>query len=268
MFIERFNGILPEISAINRLVEGCLTEREAEFLALIAAFPTAEGIILEIGSFKGRSTIILCRAKSINDNAPLVSVDPLTSPSTTDPELDKTGQSQSFKTNIRKFEVEGLVEFHEKYSHEVAEEWKRPIRFLWIDGDHTYKGVKQDFDNFSPFLTDCSIVALHDILIGYDGPIRVFMEDILLSPNFHAAGMCGSIGWAQYRKKVKSTKSQDKYKAKLYRRLASLIPLFIYKESYSGKISDLRYNMLRAMVPHKTVNPAEWIEQVDSALER
>lgn len=38
----------------------------------------------------------------------------------------------------------------------------RQIDFLFIDGDHIYDGVKQDFENYSALLRKGGIVALHD----------------------------------------------------------------------------------------------------------
>ena len=34
---------------------------------------------------------------------------------------------------------------------------------LWIDGDHSYKGVKSDYDNYSPFVREGGLIAFHDI---------------------------------------------------------------------------------------------------------
>ena len=35
--------------------------------------------------------------------------------------------------------------------------------FLFIDGDHTYEGVKTDFEMYSPLVRQGGLVALHDI---------------------------------------------------------------------------------------------------------
>jgi predicted O-methyltransferase YrrM len=40
---------------------------------------------------------------------------------------------------------------------------KGEVDFLFIDGDHTYQGVKQDFQMYSPLVRKGGIVAFHDI---------------------------------------------------------------------------------------------------------
>ncbi len=37
------------------------------------------------------------------------------------------------------------------------------IDFLFIDGDHTYEGIKMDFEMYSPFVRKGGLVAFHDI---------------------------------------------------------------------------------------------------------
>jgi len=43
---------------------------------------------------------------------------------------------------------------------------KRKIDFLFIDGDHTYEGVKPDFENYSKLVRPGGIIAFHDIVPG------------------------------------------------------------------------------------------------------
>jgi len=37
------------------------------------------------------------------------------------------------------------------------------LDFLFIDGDHSYEGVKKDFEMYSPLIDDNGIISLHDI---------------------------------------------------------------------------------------------------------
>lgn len=39
-----------------------------------------------------------------------------------------------------------------------------PVDLMLIDGDHTYGGVKQDFETYSPFVRSGGMVVLHDIV--------------------------------------------------------------------------------------------------------
>lgn len=49
-----------------------------------------------------------------------------------------------------------------------------PIDFAFIDGDHTYEGVRADFEDYGPLVRPGGIIAFHDILYREDQPtIRV-----------------------------------------------------------------------------------------------
>ncbi len=37
------------------------------------------------------------------------------------------------------------------------------LDYLFIDGDHTYEGVKRDFELYAPLVRKGGIIALHDI---------------------------------------------------------------------------------------------------------
>jgi predicted O-methyltransferase YrrM len=41
---------------------------------------------------------------------------------------------------------------------------RRPVDFLFIDGDHSFEGVKADFDTYSPLVRPGGVIALHDII--------------------------------------------------------------------------------------------------------
>jgi predicted O-methyltransferase YrrM len=259
---DNFDSFVENLLKEVETVEGYLALNEMRFLALMAACPTATGEILEIGSFKGRSTIILAKFAALSGNSKIHAVDPMTAPSETDPDLRGDVSSVAdFQKNIEAHNVAGNIEFHQTFSFELAKTWDKPIRLLWIDGDHTYKGTKLDFEGFAPFLTDGAIVAIHDVLHEFEGGIRVFMEDILLSPNFGACGFCGSIAWAQFHSDEAKGWQFREEKLSLYKKLSRLIPFVVFKKELKG-FEKKKYKFFRSRVPHGAVNPREWLRKV------
>ena len=266
--LAAFDAFADEVTALARGIDGYLTDREARFLALVAAYPTAAGVVLEIGSHKGKSTVILARAAAFGDAGPVVAVDPLTSPSPTDPDLKgATSVLPEFRGNLRRAGVEDLVEFHALTSAELAARWdpERRIRLLWIDGDHTYDGARSDFEMFLPFLSDGAIVAFHDVLHRFEGPVRVFLESVLASGRFDPAGLCGSIGWAQFLGAA-APAPHHRARVRLARKLQRLVP-YSRPQGTRGPLADLRYRLWRHRIPHAEVPPSAWLAQVRRAEE-
>lgn len=243
-----------------RAAPGFLTEREARFLALVAASAPSQGVILEIGSFKGKSTVGLASVAMRYGLGPVVTVDPHSGPSVTDPDVGASGSSwDDFRASLRAGGVESAVEAHREYSRDLARGWTRPIRFLWIDGDHTYRGSKEDIDLFRSHLVSGAIVALHDVLHTFEGPVRVFAEELLDSDRFGPAGLCGSIGWAQYRPRD-GAQWRDA-RLGLARRVRRLIP-FVKDGREPRGLRKLCYKLWRGLVPHAAPDPAAWVGMV------
>jgi predicted O-methyltransferase YrrM len=232
-------------------VPGFLGENEARFIGLLAACIPANGAIVEIGSFKGRSTTMLAKVASHYGLGPVVSIDPHThnlSTGSDGPVLPST--FQEFQASLRNAGVREHVEIHHAFSTDVSHTWNRDIRFLWIDGDHSYDGAKSDFDGFAPFLVSGGVVALHDALNNFAGPIRVFVEEILRTNRFGPAGFVHSIAWAQSRPADASafvTARQN-----LERRAERLLP-FVRKNGQLRGLQKIRYKLSRSRVPRTLI---------------
>ncbi|WP_123101267.1 class I SAM-dependent methyltransferase [Acidithiobacillus sulfuriphilus] len=241
---ETFDKLLMEIQASLQQVEATIMQREVPFLALLAAYPASPGRVLEIGAFKGASTIVLSRAARAAGDECIWTVDPFTSPSETDPDLAGGSGYPEFLSNLEKTGEGPFVRVFQGFSRDLAKQWNQPIRLLWIDGDHTYRGAQQDFDSFSPFLSDGAIIAFHDVLATQPGPCRVFAHEVLLSPEFGPCGLSGSIGWAQHVKRPEVAARYFPQKLKLYSALcphAGACALGLRMP----RLGKLRYNFLR-----------------------
>lgn len=244
-------------------IRGFLTRREMEFLCLLGAVPTARGCVLEIGSFMGRSTVLLARAAGLAGDVEVHAVDPLDAPSSTDPDLRGADSSaREFHANLREAGVRDIVRHHRMRSEELAGEWDGEIRLLWIDGDHTLTGARTDLVSFRDHLADGAIVALHDVLHAFEGGVRVFAEDMLLSPHFGAAGVVGSIAWAQFHRDPADAAPHRAHSLELYRRVARLIPYVAFGRRPEG-LARLAWKVARWRVPHGAMPPHRFIERVD-----
>lgn len=182
-----------------------LTEDEGFFLYDLAL--KTEGNIVEIGSFTGGSTAIL--AKGLKDPYKVFAIDPHEFNGLW---LEKMGcreipkdTSLAFKNNMKKFGVAEKVVLIEKKSGDAIKYWNKKIGLLWIDGDHSYEGVKSDFLQWEPFLKKNGIIAFHDSFYGwnfkkkilpaygithekYDGSAKVVQENLANSKNFCKIG--------------------------------------------------------------------------------
>jgi predicted O-methyltransferase YrrM len=63
----------------------------------------------------------------------------------------------------------------------------RKVDFLFIDGDHTYEGVKKDFEMYSSLVRKRSIIAFHDIVPGPEenvGEVPRFWQEIKMKNKY------------------------------------------------------------------------------------
>jgi hypothetical protein len=196
----------------------------------------------------------------------VVAIHPHNSPILLDHQAHAEASSyQDFLDSIRGARVSSHVEAQRARSTDVSSSWNRPIRLLWIDGDHSYEGAKKDLDGFLPHLVPQGVVAFHDALNAFPGLIRVFVEDVLRSDRFGAAGFVHSIGWAQYR-------PQDGHlfrepRASLARRASRLIA-FVESGNELRGMTKRRYKWNRFLVPHSAIAPPDWAALVNGPAPR
>jgi len=142
----RHERVLDTIGAI----EGLLYTEDAQKLYELAWFAT--GPILEIGTFCGQSTAVMAAAlEDAGNPARIVSLDvDAAALSTARANLDRLGFGA--RVTLVHSETRRLLR---------AASALRP-GLVFVDGDHTLRGVRADLAALEPAVPDGAIVALHD----------------------------------------------------------------------------------------------------------
>ena len=119
-------------------------------------------VILEIGTETGGSLFLI--SKIVPDNATIISLDlPGGNFGGGYPEY-KTAFYSTFKKKNQTLELIRGNSHHQESLNSVKQILNgRKIDFLFIDGDHTYDGVKKDVELYTPLVADDGFIALHDI---------------------------------------------------------------------------------------------------------
>lgn len=177
-------------------IEGWLSEREAELLYNLAKNCSGQGVIVEIGSWKGKSTVCLARGSKDGKEVKVYAIDPHTGSLEHQRKMGRVWTFEEFEQNIKKAAVDSVVVPLVKASEEAVRNFNRPIEILFIDGNHEYRAVKLDFELWFPKVIEGGIIAFHDT-IGFDGPKRVSRDFMLKSFFFKRAKIVDSITFAK-----------------------------------------------------------------------
>jgi hypothetical protein len=166
-----------------------LTEGEVDFLYRLGQVNHCAGVIVEIGSFKGKSTIALARGAAATHRGLVYAVDP----HRIQPEEGYLEDTEAeFLANIKNGGVEKHVVPMIMTSEAAAKQWDKPVRVLWIDGDHRYEPSKLDFTLWEPHVVEGGIIAMHDT-IRKKGPKRVLWEKVFRSGRFQEIAIVDNI---------------------------------------------------------------------------
>lgn len=145
-------------------------QRTWELASLISRVAhLAPQVVVEIGTHRGGT--LRCWAAVAAGDALLVSID-LPNPAEgmgTRPD-DLLAVRRALRPGQTLAEVTGDSHLPETRDHLVEILAGRPVDFLWIDGDHSDAGVRQDWALYSDLVRPGGMIALHDIHPNPDLP--------------------------------------------------------------------------------------------------
>jgi predicted O-methyltransferase YrrM len=133
-------------------------------------------LIVEIGCFVGLSTLHFAQALKDNGSGKIIGID-LFEPH---PDLNLSNPLEVAEHYRRKVGFEDIITFKKANSVEAAKEifsgQDTQIDLLFIDGDHSIKGVFADFNAYYGYVNVGGYVLLHDIYperCGVPGPRKL-----------------------------------------------------------------------------------------------
>lgn len=165
-------GALRRRGAIRRVmaVEGMIAEAEAEELMRLASKVPSGDCIVEVGSYRGRSTTALALGSKA---APVYAIEPHESFEGIYGGEFGPADRRAFFENLLRAGVVERVRLVNLSSEVASQGWDRTIGLLWIDGDHSLEGARRDYDAWRPFLQPGSTVAFHDARDPKGGPAQL-----------------------------------------------------------------------------------------------
>jgi predicted O-methyltransferase YrrM len=148
-----------------RGVEGWLSDGQARCLWDAAAAVRAGGRIVEIGSFRGRSTIVLATAR--REGVELIAIDPHgggdRGPQEIAPDA-AAGEAdhETFHSNLRRAGVDSDVSHVRLPSEDALSAIPGPIDVLYVDGAHRYAPARDDIERYGERVTPGGEMLIHD----------------------------------------------------------------------------------------------------------
>jgi predicted O-methyltransferase YrrM len=157
-------------------VEGWLTEGQARALYEAAAACPPGGTIVEIGSFHGRSTIML--ASACPSDATVIAIDPHAGNDRGPQEIEgfEAEASRDHERFIQHLEDAGVVDrvtHLRMFSGEALALVGDAVDVLYVDGAHRYAPARADIVRYGTLVRDGGTMLIHDSFssIGVTGAI-------------------------------------------------------------------------------------------------
>jgi len=181
-------------------IEGWLTDAQAQVLSNRARELTAPDQIVEIGSYRGRSAVVL--ATAAQEGVGVVAIDPHAGNDRGPQQIrgsaaDGQRDHEAFMRNLDRAGVRGRVRHVRLGSQEALSEVDGTAGVVYVDGAHRYAPARADIERWGARVRPGGTLLIHDAFSSI-GVTLAMARVLLMGGEFRYVGRTGSL--AEYLK--------------------------------------------------------------------
>lgn len=155
---------------------------EGRKLRTLAEGVVAPNVIVELGSYTGKSTGCLAVGSASGASIPVYAIDLWTEGARDEVGFRQIREGeerhksrggefdeetwQDFLKRMKKWDTDELVVPIKSATQDEAPKFDQPIGLLFIDAEHKYEAVKRDFADWSPKVIEGGTICMHDYKRG------------------------------------------------------------------------------------------------------
>jgi predicted O-methyltransferase YrrM len=228
---EPISGASPartfdEVLAAVADVGGWMTDAQARRLWDRARAVAAGGQIVEIGSFQGRSMVVLASAAA--EGVGVVAIDPHGGTDRGPEEIagyEAEGEEDNrlFHANLARTGVADRVRHLRSYSDAALADVSGPVDLLYIDGAHRFGPARSDIRAWGRRVPPGGTMLIHDCYSSVGVTLAAIVE-LFLHPRFRYVGRSGTL--TEYRRREVAFGPRGRARNALHQ--ARELPYFAY----------------------------------------
>ena len=181
----------PEVLEAFRAAPGFMPEDEGLALYAAAVDVAPLGPLIEIGSYCGRSTVLLAGAAA-TAGTHVVTIDhhrgseehqpgwEYHDPTLVDPVVGRIDTLPIFRRVIATSGLEEHVIAVTARSQDVGRYWSHGAGLVFVDGSHTDESAQRDYAAWADHVVDGGLLAIHDVFAdpaeGGQAPYRIYQR--------------------------------------------------------------------------------------------
>ena len=197
----------PAVHRAFLAAPGFMPEDEGLALYEAAASVAPLGPLVEIGSYCGRSTLLLAAAAATAATH-VVTIDhhrgseehqpgwEYHDPELVDPEVGKIDTLPIFRRVVATSGLEAFVLAVVGRAEDIGRYWRQPAGLVFVDGSHTDASAQRDYAIWAPHVAPGGLLAIHDVFEhpdqGGQAPFRAYQRG-LDSGDFEELTGCRSL---------------------------------------------------------------------------